>query len=229
MGAVIVGVLAGRGARVIVADADGAAARAVASGIDGEPVEADLSSETGVRAVLEVVRGDLDVLVNVAGGWGVAGRSFPEASAVEWEEVLRLNLLHPMRLSYELRPALSSSPIGAAVSISSSAALSAGAYGSPEYAVAKVGLVRLTSSLADWDERYGVRVSCVVPGWIGLPRALAEVHAMPADDRPSLIAPEQIAAEVIRLVEDDKSSGEVVVIEAGKPARSFSAPGLQPE
>jgi 3-oxoacyl-[acyl-carrier protein] reductase len=229
LGAVIVDVLAARGVSVIVADVDGAAALAVASRVNGEHVEADLSSETGVRAVLEVIGGDLDVLVNVAGGWGGAGRSFPESSAGEWEAVLRLNLLHPMRLIYEVRPALSSSPIGAAVSISSSAALSPGAYGSPEYAVAKAGLVRLTSSVADWGERYGVRVSCVVPGWIGLPRAVAEVQAMPADRRPSLIAPEQIAAEVIRLVEDRDSGGEVVVMEEGKPARSFSAPGLHPE
>jgi NAD(P)-dependent dehydrogenase (short-subunit alcohol dehydrogenase family) len=82
---------------------------------------------------------------------------------------------------------------------------------------------------ADWGERYGVRVSCVVPGWIGLPRAVAEVQAMPADRRTSLIAPEQIAAEVTRLVEDRNSGGEVVVMEEGKPPRSFSAPGLHPE
>ena len=225
----IVDLLAARGARVVVADADGAAAHVAASRVDGEHVEADLSAETGVRAVLDAVGDNLDVLINVAGGWGRAGRSFPDASVAEWETVLRLNLLHPMRLIYALRSALSRSPIGAAVSISSSAALSAGAYGSPEYAVAKVGLVRLTSSLADWGERYGVRVSCVVPGWIGLPRAVAEVQAMPADRRPSLIAPEEIAAEVVGLVEDPNSSGALVVMDEGEPARSWSAPGLRPE
>jgi NAD(P)-dependent dehydrogenase (short-subunit alcohol dehydrogenase family) len=83
LGAVIVDVLAARGVSVIVADVDGAAALTVASGINGEHVEADLSSDTGVRAVLEVIGGDLDVLVNVAGGWGGAGRSFPESSAAE--------------------------------------------------------------------------------------------------------------------------------------------------
>jgi hypothetical protein len=44
-----------------------------------------------------------------------------------------------------------------------------------------------------------------------------------------LIEPEQIAAGVIRLVEDRDSGGEVVVMEEGKPARAFSASGLHPE
>ena len=58
-----------------------------------------------------------------------------------------------------------------------------------------------------------VRVACVAPGWIGLPRAFAERAAMPADGRPDLIPPGRVAAEVLALVTARRSAGRVVVIE----------------
>ena len=93
-----------------------------------------------------------------------------------------------MRLLQQLRAPLSRSPVGAAVSISSSAGRGTGAYGAPEYAVAKAGLIRLTTALADWSDRFGVRVACVAPGWIGLPRAIDEV-ARDAGRRPTAADP----------------------------------------
>lgn len=128
--------------------------------------------------------------------------------------MLTLNLRSPMLLLQRLRPALSRSPVGAVVSISSSAARGDQAYTAPEYAVAKAGLIRLTTTVADWSQRFDVRVSCVVPDWIGLPRAVEQLRAMPADDRPALIPPADIANQVLRLVTDPASGGRVIVINA---------------
>ena len=225
LGRVIVDALAARGMHVTVADSDGEAAQRVAAEVGGRAVTADLSDDGGVDAVVAAVGEQLDVLVNCAGGWSPTGRHFPDAAFPEWDAVLSLNLRSPMRLLQQLRAALSRSPVGAAVSISSSAGRGTGAYVSPEYAAAKAGLIRLTTSLAGWDDRFGVRVACVVPGWIGLPRAIEEVAAMPADARPPLIAPELIAAEVLRLVTDPRSGGRVVVMDEGEPARTLTAPG----
>jgi 3-oxoacyl-[acyl-carrier protein] reductase len=223
LGKVIVDALAARQMHVTVADADGEAAQRAAAAVGGTAVTADLSDDGGVDAVSAAVGEDVDVLVNCAGGWSPTGRHFPDAALLEWDAVLRLNLRSPMRLLQQLRAPLSRSPVGAAVSISSSAGRGTRAYRSPEYAVAKAGLIRLTTSLADWSDRFGVRVACVAPGWIGLPRAIAEVAAMPAADRPLLIAPEHIAAEVLRLVTDARSGGQVVVMDEGEPARTLTA------
>jgi NAD(P)-dependent dehydrogenase (short-subunit alcohol dehydrogenase family) len=223
LGEVLAAALAAEGMHVLVADVDGRAARRVASAVGGMPVEADLSVDAGVEAIVAAAGAEVDVLVNCAGGWHPSGRRYPDAAPAEWEAVLTLNLRSPMRLVQALHAALARSPVGAVVSISSSAGRGMGAYASPEYAAAKAGLIRFTTSLADWDERFGVRVACVVPGWIGLPRALAQVAAIPAAARPALIAPGQIAAAVVALVRDPASAGRVVVIDEGRPARIVRA------
>jgi NAD(P)-dependent dehydrogenase (short-subunit alcohol dehydrogenase family) len=223
LGEALVGVLAAEGMRVLVADVDGEAAARVAREVDGEAVIADLAGDEGVEAVVAAAAGDVDVLVNCAGGWSPHGRQYPDAPAGEWDGVLALNLRSPMRLVQALQDPLSRSPVGAVVSISSSAGRGTGAYESPEYAAAKAGLIRFTTSVADWEQRFRIRVSCVVPGWIGLPRALDEVAAMPAGARPALIPPGQVAGEVLALVKDTGSAGRVVVIDEGEPARALDA------
>jgi NAD(P)-dependent dehydrogenase (short-subunit alcohol dehydrogenase family) len=231
LGEVLAVALAARGMHVLLADVDEHAARRVAATIGGTAVAADLSSAEDVDRVVAAVGGSLDVLVNCAGGWSPRGRTYPDADEADWDAVLRLNLRAPMRLLQRLRAPLSRSPVGAAVSISSSAGRGLGAYGSPEYAVAKAGLIRLTTALADWEERFGVRVACVVPGWIGLPRALAEVSALPPAERPPLIPPEAIAAEVLALVDDPDAAGRVIVMQEGWPAWTLAptpAPRREP-
>jgi NAD(P)-dependent dehydrogenase (short-subunit alcohol dehydrogenase family) len=211
LGEIIAGALAAAGMHVVVADVDGEAARHVAAELGGTPVTADLAGDDGVDAVVAAAGPDVDVLVNCAGGWHPSGRCYPDAAPAEWGAVLTLNLRSPMRLTQALCDTLARSPIGAVVSISSSAGIGTDAYRAPEYAAAKAGLIRFTTSVADWK----VRVACVVPGWIGLPRAFAERAALPEDERPELIPPGRIAAEVLALVTDPGSAGRVVVIEDG--------------
>ena len=217
LGEFIVRALAAKRAHVLVVDVDAEAAARVSDEIEGNAVVADLSSVHAAEPIMEATDGKVDVLVNCAGGWSHTGRNYPVAGGDEWEAVLRLNLLNPMTLLQQLREPLARSAIGACVSISSSAARAEGAYESPEYAVSKAGLIRLTSALADWPDRFGIRVACVVPGWIGLPRAQAKIAAMPVTDRPATVAPGEIAAEVVRLILDPDSGGQVVVMEAGQP------------
>ena len=117
---------------------------------------------------------------------------------------------------------------GAVVNVASSAGVEEKAYGSPPYAAAKAGLVRLTTSLAGLDSD-GVRVTCVVPGWVGLERAHTERAALDperAAAAPALVPPELVAPTVVRLVREDAPGGTVVelldgdrvVTRAGSPS-----------
>jgi 3-oxoacyl-[acyl-carrier protein] reductase len=215
---------AGRGAHVLVVDRDAFAARRVADELRGTALTADLSDSAQADVVAAAAGRDVDVVVSCAGGWSPTGGNFPDSAMQDWDAVLTLNLRTPMRLLQLLRPALARSRIGAAVSISSSAGRGLDAYASPEYAVAKAGLIRLTTSLADWSERFGVRVSAVVPGWIGLPRAVQQVRALPEGERPPLVPPGDIADQVLELVDDPTAGGRVVVMNPGVPARALVHP-----
>jgi NAD(P)-dependent dehydrogenase (short-subunit alcohol dehydrogenase family) len=104
--------------------------------------------------------GHLSVLVNNSGEW-LPGPQFPDTEG--WGRSLDLNLRMPMLATQLALPLLGHG--GAVVNISSSGGWDSGRYGSPEYAAAKAGLVRFTTAVSDFADRYGVRVSCVVrPG-----------------------------------------------------------------
>jgi NAD(P)-dependent dehydrogenase (short-subunit alcohol dehydrogenase family) len=196
------------GARVLVVDR-------AAHGHD-DVLVADVTTEAGRASILDAgaALGGIDVLVNNAGGWTLGGSQFPEAEATAWRMALELNLLAPMALT-QLCLLQMQGRGGAVVNVSSSAGMGRATYGSPEYATAKAGLIRFTTSTADWAGRFGVRVNCIVPGWIGLERAHAELAAMDDESRSAagpIVSPESITREVLRLLRDDRLAGRVVTM-----------------
>ena len=161
--------------------------------------------------------GPLRALVNNAGGWSPRGLQFPDAPPSEWSAVLSLNLRAPMLAVQLFLEATEDNDGGAVVNIASSGALGWSAYGSPEYGAAKAGLIRFTSSVRGLASTRGVRVSCVVPHWIGLDRAHVEYEALSPSERAEaggLVDPDVVAHEVVRLIEDDESAGRIVAIRA---------------
>jgi 3-oxoacyl-[acyl-carrier protein] reductase len=217
--------LARLGVRVVVADRDPALAEATAVRVRAErvqawPVQCDLADESDVRLLAARAHdlGGADVLVNNAGGWTPGDAQFPDAPVEAWSRTLDLNLRTPMLLTQLFLDTLPE-PVGdaegvpAVVNISSSAALGSEGYGSPEYAAAKAGLVRFTTSLADPATRRRARVMAVVPGWIGLERAVAEWEALTPAEREgvSLIPPEHVVRAVLDLVSSGHA-GDVVEV-----------------
>lgn len=220
LGQLITQRLAQRGFVVAIADIDRDAAAELTAELAGQGsralfIETDASNADDIRRLMAEVAslGVLKILINNSGGW-LAGSQFPESD--QWPRCLDLNLLMPM-LAAQLAIPLMSSRGGSIVNISSSSGLASQAYGSPEYGAAKAGLIRFTTSVADWVERYHIRVNCVVPHWIGLARAIREFEQMTARDRVNsggLVDPEVVADTVVDLALDQSSAGRIVVLRA---------------
>lgn len=214
--------IAARGAEVVIGDLDVAAGRMAIESIRNAGgramfVRADVKDDDDLRHLVDtaIEVGSLRALVNNAGGWSTSGHCYPEAAVEDWSSVLALNLRAPMLATQLCLTPMAENGGGAVVNVSSSAALGPDSYACPEYSAAKAGLIRFTSSLADLAMTKGVRVSCLVPHWIGLPRAHREFEALSDEKRKEaigLVPPEQLAAQVVRLLEDDHSEGRIVAL-----------------
>ena len=86
--------------------------------------------------------------------------------------------------------------------------------GAPVYAAAKAGVVNLTRSLGYLAEESGIRVNAICPELVDTPMALALGEQQLEELRRlgGILTPEDIAAGVIELVEDDSRFGEVMQI-----------------
>ena len=168
-------------------------------GPEGRFVAVDVTDGAALRRLI----GDAtpDVLVNNAGGIP-AGRSEVE--------ILDLNLRSAV-VDTTLAVEHGARSI---VNIASVAGIETSPHRSPAYAAAKAGLIRFTTALKTPP---GVRINCIVVGWIRTERAVEELRAMTASERaaaPPTIAMEDVADAVVRLVEDNALNHHVLVLSA---------------
>ncbi|MBB4682710.1 oxidoreductase [Amycolatopsis jiangsuensis] len=142
-------------------------------------VRADLSTAAGAadlaRDVTDLV-GGIDILVDNAGAASAPATALerPEDS---WTADLDLNLLSSVRLDRHLVPGMVERGEGVVVHVSSIASH----YPQPSqasYAAAKAALNSYSRALAAEVGPHGVRVVCVLPGFIPTPGALAHHREM---------------------------------------------------
>jgi NAD(P)-dependent dehydrogenase (short-subunit alcohol dehydrogenase family) len=127
----------------------------------------DLSAPAEVeRFARELVSGfeRLDVLVNNA-ATGFQFTDLVDTSQEYWDRVQGTNLRAAALLSKALLKGMISRGEGVIINIASCAAFQPEG-GHTAYASSKAGLVAFTKCLAREVGRHGVRVVCVIPGWI---------------------------------------------------------------
>jgi len=230
--------IAAQGAHVVIGDLDAGAGAAAVAEIEahGGSATFQVADVTDDEDLSELIRtatrlGPLRALVNNAGGWSPGGLQYPEASRFEWSCALDLNLRAPMLATQLCLDPMDDNGGGAVVNIASSAGLGPDAYASPEYGAAKAGLVRFTSCVRGLAADRGVRVSCVVPHWIGLARADLEFQRLSPQEQArsgGLVDPDVVAAEVVRLIEDDDSAGFIRAIRANRSPYLLDPAGIDP-
>ena len=210
IGRAIAKALAAAGAEVVLADVDDETGRRTAEELGGRFVHADALVDDDLRALIGGVA-DLAILVNNAGG--APAPYYPEAPIEHWSRTLDLNLRSAMVATQLALEQMTAG--GAIVNVSSIAGYGLTPHGSPEYAVAKAGMMRFAGALG---ETRGVRVSCICPDWVDTPAVRRSLASMTEEERaevPELVSAEEIAGLVLDLIRDESSGGRVVVRPAG--------------
>ncbi len=159
--------LAAEGARIVVADLQGAEEAATAFP-EGVGLTVDVSSEEDVARMAEetVARcGRIDLLVNNAGLYAsLAMRPFDQIPADEWRRVMDVNVLSMFLCCRAVVPQMRAQGGGKIVNISSGTPFR----GVPfllHYVTSKGAIVAFTRALAKELGKDNVLVNCVAPGF----------------------------------------------------------------
>ncbi|MFD9324168.1 SDR family NAD(P)-dependent oxidoreductase [Streptomyces sp. NPDC060053] len=177
--------LSARGAHVVLADIDGAAAAEAAAeltarGASATAVTCDVADEAEVGAVVHGVaerHGGLDILVNNAGLHAAYNRPFTELGLAKVRRVLDVNVMGVIICSLAAREAMKGRAGASVVNISSSAAYANRSI----YGVSKLAVRGLTVSFAREFAADGIRVNAIAPGLIFTDAVRAELSAAEAD------------------------------------------------
>ena len=227
------------GARVAVADWDLAGAQETTRQIEAEArargedpdkivlcIEADVSDESSVRAMIDTIVGHFGAL-HCASNNAALGAGFGPLEEIDrerWDRCLGVTLTGVwLCLKYEI-PALLESGGGAIVNISSLSGMQGEAH-QAAYAAAKGGVIALTKTAAAETAQRGIRINAIAPGGIETPgiatyferfpeirEATIGTHAMRRLGRP-----EELADAVVYLCSDRSSfmTGHVMAVDGG--------------
>lgn len=192
--AVVTGTAQGIGAAIADAlEAEGASVhrvdRAPSPGApSGRGHVVDLTRTDEVEALFAAV-GDVDVLVNSAGG--VVGQTHVPFGAVldaDWDAVLDANLRTTMLCTRAAVRSMTTRGYGRVVTISSGAGRSVSLTGIQAYAAAKAAQIALTRQLAHELGPQGVTVNCVAPGFVlSNPTTQRQWEALGPDGQEALV------------------------------------------
>ncbi|MBY4010764.1 3-hydroxybutyrate dehydrogenase [Rhodococcus fascians] len=173
--------LAGRGARVTIADVNDVAAKELAAELDGEVWSVDLLD----TAALDDLRLDVDILVNNAGIQTVA--PIVDFDPGAFRRIQTLMVEAPFLLIRAALPGMYARRFGRVINLSSVHGLRASEF-KVAYVTAKHALEGLSKVTALEGAAHGVTSNCVNPGYVRTPLVekqiadQAKAHDIPEDE-----------------------------------------------
>jgi 3-hydroxybutyrate dehydrogenase len=231
------------GARVCIADLDGAAAEAVAREINSSGgkafgVKCDVTSEPQLTAAIDqavTTWGRIDILVNNAGLQFVS--PLEEFPAEKFELLLRVMLIGPFLATRQVFPIMKRERYGRIINMSSINGL-VGFAGKAAYNSAKHGVIGLTRVAALEGASHGITVNALCPGYVDTSMVrnqlgdLARIRNVPLDrvleeviyplvPIRRLLSTKEISAYALFLASEQAGgiTGQAVVIDGGYTAQ----------
>lgn len=228
LGGATVEMIVGAGGRAVIVDVNEQAGHAAAARFGDQVrfVKADVASDTDVQRAVDIAvqaLGGVHGLV-CAAGIAVAERVLPREGVQPLEHFTRtitVNLVgtfNAVRLAAAAMANNTPNDAGERGIIVTTASVAAfdGQIGQAAYAASKGGIVAMTLPLAREFARMGVRVMTIAPGTFdtpllaGLPEAARESLAQQVPFPPRLGRPEEYAALVRHIFENEMLNGEVI-------------------
>lgn len=204
------------------------------------PYVADVTDSTQVDAALGQIRDDLgtpELLVNNAGVTIVG--SITEISEADWDRQFAVNLKSVYLVSRALWPGFRELGRGSVVNLASLGSV----WSIPNdagYCASKAGVLMLTKCMAVDGASEGIRVNCIIPGYVETAMIRGYFAAQPDPDAARAQAvglhplgrlgrPEDLASACVYLCSDDASwvTGTALTVDGGITAGLHA--GLEPE
>lgn len=231
IGAAEVALFARQGARVAFVDIAEEAARSLIARIaetDAPPPLFLRCDITDVRALQSAIRqaagqlGPITVLVNNAAH--DQRHRWQDMTPEYWDERMAVNLKHQFFAIQAVAPMMQAAGGGSIVNFGS-ISWHMGQGGMPAYTTAKAAVEGLTRGMARDLGAGGIRVNCVIPGWIMTERQIAlwltpeaEADLMKAQFLKQKVMPEDVARMVLWLAAEDSRmcSGHLWYVDGGR-------------
>jgi NAD(P)-dependent dehydrogenase (short-subunit alcohol dehydrogenase family) len=228
LGAACVRMFAAAGAHVVIADVNRAAGDALASELGSHVcfTATDVTDESSVQHAVNLAVQTFGGLHGAIGCAGIAmaekvhGKSGPNPLA-GFVKTIQINLIgayNVARLATAAMMQNTPNPAGERGVVINTASVAAydGQIGQAAYAASKGGIVSMTLPLARELARHGIRVMAIAPGIFdtpllaGLPDAARQSLAQQVPFPPRLGRPEEYAALVRHILENEMLNGEVI-------------------
>jgi NAD(P)-dependent dehydrogenase (short-subunit alcohol dehydrogenase family) len=214
LGAEFVAQLAAQGARVGFVDIEDGAPVAQAAAAAGHPEpffqRCDVRDVAALRAAIAEVGerlGPVTVLVNNAAN--DVRIPVPDITEDKWDELSAVNVRHHFFATQAVTPMMREAGGGSVINLGSISA-HIDLLELPVYITAKAGIEGLTHTLARELGPFGIRVNCVLPGWIMTERQLTHWVTPEAEEAiarnqclPERLYPADVARLVLWLAADD--------------------------
>ncbi|MBS0446324.1 MAG: 3-oxoacyl-ACP reductase FabG [Proteobacteria bacterium] len=210
--------LASRGARIVVADIDRAAAEGAAHAVEAAggsalAVAGDITQARDVQALVEAAQAryaGVDILVNNA-GFARLRPSILDIAEEEWDRTLTVNLKSVFLCTKEVLKVMLPKRAGQIINLASLAGRSTSTIGSADYTASKAGVIGLTRHVAREVAAHGIRVNAVCPGPTDTVMVRGPLDAGQIDSVESRIPmrrlgrPEEVAGVVAFLASGDSA------------------------
>lgn len=194
---------AAAGARVVVADLDGAAAERVAREVGGVAIAGDAASVTGVEQLIERATAELGEIDMFCANAGVAPHGGPEALEEEWARAWEINVMAHVRAARLLLPGWLERGRGHFLATVSAAGLLT-MLGSAPYSVSKHGALAFAEWLSATYRHRGITVQALCPQGVRTNMLAGTGSGGELLMAATAIEPEQVAEEVLKALADGR-------------------------